>query len=182
MPVGWCALAEPRRGQLFFLDGVFAGAIIVAVLLSLYAAEEYVSSSSLLDARSTDLGMRTAQAASLLVETPGSPSNWSGLAASAPETIASLGLTTGIPLVIDHGKIAAFASLLDEDSARTAAIAGFQGPGYGLRLRLLSVGEDETLFSAGDAPGEGAGDIVRIVRYGLYNGSRAAIEITGWQP
>ena len=175
-------MAELRRGQLFFLDGVFAGALIVSLLISLYAAAEYVGSASARDARRTDLELRASQAASLLAETPGYPSNWSSLAASAPETIASLGLTTGIPLVIDHGKLAAFASLLDEDSASAAALAGYQGPGYALRLRLLSVGEDEVLFAAGEAPGEDAEDIVRIVRYALYNGSRAALEFTGWQP
>ncbi len=167
----------PRRGQLFFLDGLFAGALIIVILLAVFSLHRYMSSSSDRQHERTDLEMRSLYTAALLVETPGHPLNWSG------EPIAdvnNLGLTTGTPLLLEHEKLSALASLMESNASLVTRLTGFQGSGYAYRLRLIPHGGGTALVTAGSAPDDGAEDVVRIVRHCLYNDTRVAFEFMGW--
>lgn len=175
------ARKRAKQGQVFFLDALFAGALIVVVILAVYSLQYYVESSRQRSYERTDLELRLLTTAALLVETQGWPLNWSSGTLSA-DTVNSLGLTTGTPLDLSHAKLTEFADLLDTDASAANLLTGFQGPGYAYRVRLFSHGQFDSgsIFTAGTAPAAEAEDVIRVLRYGMYNGSTVAIEFTGW--
>lgn len=127
-----------KNSQIFSVDAIIAMSAFILILVSSAWAWDSVRSRIYLSEQRNDMEFVAASAISVLIEKPGDPDNWHKLATFDESSISSLGLTNGVPWVLDTDKAAKLEELSADDSdyVRMKEILGIKGPGYEFFLNI----------------------------------------------
>jgi hypothetical protein len=166
------------KAQIFSLDIVIAVGIFILILVSTALIWQYSREKISIEETRNDMETIARNALSVLIETKGSPSNWTDYTFNTAN-VKSLGIADEF-LVLDSAKIN---SLSSGDYSTAKTILDILGSGYEFQLKI-TVWNGNTYISntsIGSAPDSSASEIVHIERFALLNNIWAKTAINVWK-
>lgn len=194
-----------NKAQIFSADMAIAIVTFLVILIASMWLWDYSMEKIELTESRNDLEFISKNVLTVLVETPGNPSNWTdtseadfnenniyslGLAKSYSQNnldIArkgkSAGLTINNYLVLDENKIQRLDVLNPQKYSTIKRILGILGPDYEFQLiiKVWNGTSYNTEYETGSTPGSSVTDIVRTDRFALLNGNWANVVLKIWK-
>lgn len=152
-----------KKSQLFSVDAAIAITTFILILMSSAWAWDSVRTRIYLSEQRSDMEFVAGSAISVLVEKPGEPDNWHKLPVFDENSISSLGLTDGVPWVLDIGKAARLEELSSDDDmyAKMKLMLGLMG--YDFFLNITNY-QDQQSYEIGRIPDGAAKEVVVLHR------------------
>lgn len=194
-----------NKAQIFSADLAIATVTFLVILVSSMWLWDYSIEKIELSERRNDLEMISKNALAVLVETPGSPSNWTelseadfnetniyslGLARSYSQNnldVARKGKSAGLSidnyLVLDENKIQRLIALYPQKYTTYKKVLGILGPNYEFQLiiKVWNGTDYSTQYEIGSSPSQNVMDIVRADRFVLLNGEWTDVVLRLWK-
>jgi hypothetical protein len=166
------------KAQVFSLDIVIAMGIFILILVSTALIWQYSRGKITIEETRNDMETIARNALSVLAETKGNPTNWTGYAFNTT-SIKSLGIAEEF-LVLDSEKIS---SLSSENYSAAKTILGILGPNYefGITIKVWNGSSYAADYTIGSYPNATAYEIIHLERHVLFNSTWAKASIDLWK-
>lgn len=172
-----------RAGQIFSLDFLIAVIAFAGIIIASAVAWDYTARKTDSTEKINEMEIAAMNILSVLIETPGRPSNWSRLPVQdfSSSNVPSIGFAKNIT----HGLDFDGSWIIDREKLHyvnsstyntTKNIIGLQGYEFNLSLRIYNGTSFASNYSLSGNFGN-ANNIVRHVRYVIIDGKKAEISL-----
>jgi hypothetical protein len=194
-----------KKGQILTTDAIIAMGIFIVILIASIEAWDFSREKILLNEVRDDLEIIAKQTASVLVETPGNPSNWTDLAEANfnATIIQSLGMARSSSMgnhdtsaggnsiglnhanygIIDSAKAARLENVSPTKYEEMKKMLGVRGPGYEFHVLVKPWNGSDyiTQYTFGRTPNATAANVIRADRFTLMGNVKTNVVVNIWE-